>query len=233
MSVVAFIFARGGSKGLINKNLRLLGGKPLIGLAIECSLAVKKIERVIVSTDSFEIADIAREFGAEVPFMRPADLATDTSSEWLSWQHGLNFLLETTGFLPKAMLSVPPTAPLRSHLDVENCLNRFLEMNFDVVVSVTEAHRNPFFNMVVNQPDGTVELVATSESVFIRRQDAPRVYDMTTVCYAAKPEFVLENNSMFAGKVGAVVVPPERAIDIDTQLDFQIAEALYGKIGGN
>ena len=123
MKVVAFIFARGGSKGLPGKNIRPLGGKPLIAWSIEHALAVKRIERVIVSTDSEEIAAVARDYGAEVPFIRPAELAQDDSPEWLSWRHALNYLGETTGALPEVMVSVPTTAPLRLAIDIENCLD--------------------------------------------------------------------------------------------------------------
>jgi N-acylneuraminate cytidylyltransferase len=97
MSTVAFIFARGGSKGLPGKNIRNFGGKPLIAWSIECALSVKAIDQVIVSTDSEEIAEISKSFGAEVPFIRPSELATDQSPEWLSWQHALRFLEKSSG----------------------------------------------------------------------------------------------------------------------------------------
>mgnify|MGYP003682320079 CR=1 FL=1 len=224
MKAVAFIFARGGSKGLPDKNIRPLGGKPLIGWSIEHALAVKRIERIIVSTDSEEIAAVAREYGAEVPFIRPEELAQDNSPEWLAWRHALNFLLKTTGELPEVMVSVPATGPLRWVIDIENCLDEYEKGDVDMVITVTEAHRNPHFNMVKTCADGTVALVNPPESAIHRRQDAPVVYDMTTVCYVANPEFVMNNNAIFEGQVMAVHVPIERAIDIDTLLDFQIAE---------
>lgn len=123
MNTVAFIFARGGSKGLPGKNIRPLGGKPLIAWSIDQALAVKRIARVIVSTDSREIADVARKYGAEVPFIRPEQLARDDSPEWLSWRHALNYLMDTDGALPEAMVSIPTTAPLRLPIDIENCLD--------------------------------------------------------------------------------------------------------------
>ena len=101
MKAVAVIFARGGSKGLPGKNIRPLAGKPLIAWAIEHALAVKRIDRVIVSTDSEEIAAVAREYGAEVPFLRPAELARDDSPEWLAWRHALNYFLNVDGVLPE------------------------------------------------------------------------------------------------------------------------------------
>ena len=122
MSVVAFIFARGGSKGLPGKNIRLFNGKPLIAWSIEQALSVKKIDKVYVSTDSKEIAKIATSYGAEVPFLRPAEFSLDNSSEWSAWRHALNFMNEKFGNLPNLMVSIPSTAPLRLAIDIENCI---------------------------------------------------------------------------------------------------------------
>jgi CMP-N-acetylneuraminic acid synthetase len=224
MSVIAFIFARGGSKGLPGKNIRFLGGKPLIAWSIEHAFAIDRIDRVIVSTDSLDIAEVARKFGAEVPFIRPAELASDNSPEWLSWQHALNYLLKTDGTLPDAMVSVPTTAPLRKPIDIENCIDEYNKGDADIIITVSEAHRSPYFNMVKNKADGTVELVNSQKSSVVRRQDTPIVYDMTTVAYVATSKFVLTHDSIFEGKVRAVKVPTERAIDIDTLMDFHMAE---------
>jgi CMP-N-acetylneuraminic acid synthetase len=226
MKAVAFIFARGGSKGLPRKNIRPLNGKPLIAWSIEHALSVKRIKRVIVSTDSDEIAELARQYGAEVPFMRPAELAADNSPEWLAWRHALSYLRESTGELPEVMVSVPTTAPLRLPIDIENCLDEYEKGDADMVITVTDAHRSPYFNMVKTNADGSVGLVNPPQPAIARRQDAPVVYDMATVCYVANPVFVMTHNATFEGKVKAVNIPAERAIDIDTLLDFQIAESL-------
>ena len=124
------------------------------------------------------------------------------------------------------MVSLPPTAPLRLEIDIENCLDEYEKGDVDTVITVTDAHRNPYFNMVKTNADGTVRLVNSMKSTVTRRQDAPVVYDITTVCYVVNPEFVINNNSTFEGRVKAVHVPPERALDIDTLLDFQITETL-------
>jgi CMP-N-acetylneuraminic acid synthetase len=226
MKTVAFIFARGGSKGLPGKNIRVFDGKPLIAWSIELALSVKRIERVIVSTDSEEIAEIARQYGAEVPFIRPAELAGDESPEWSAWRHGLEFLRSDTGTFPETMISLPATAPLRLAIDIENCLDEYEKGSVDVVVTVTDAHRSPYFNMVKDNADGTVGLVNVPMTAVVRRQDAPMVYDMTTICYVANSKFVLSRNSIFEGRVKAIQVPIERAIDIDSLLDFQVAEFL-------
>jgi CMP-N-acetylneuraminic acid synthetase len=226
MKTVAFIFARGGSKGLPGKNIRLLEGKPLIAWSIEHALAVKKIDRVIVSTDCEEIAEIARNYGAEVPFIRPSNLAEDDTPEWLAWRHALNYLMETSGSLPDIMISLPATAPLRLPIDIDNCLYEYEKGDVDAVITATDAHRNPYFNMIMLNADGFVSLVNSSKSGIVRRQDVPIVYDMTTVCYVLSPEFVMTHNALFEGKVKMIHVPAERAIDIDTLLDFHIAESI-------
>lgn len=219
--VIGCIFARGGSKGVPRKNIRLLAGKPLLAYAIETALASRWIGRVVVSTDDAEIAAVARQYGAEVPFIRPAELARDDSPEWLAWQHAIRMLGDMDIFV-----SVPPTSPLRAVGDVDACIEKLMESDADAVITVRLAERNPYFNMVTLDEDGYAQLVIPSGPKVHRRQEAPVVYDVTTVAYAARPEFVLRASSLFEGRLKAVVVPAERAIDIDTELDFKFAEFL-------
>jgi CMP-N-acetylneuraminic acid synthetase len=226
MKVVALICARGGSKGLPGKNLHPLAGRPLIEWAITHAKAVRRIGRTIVSTDSEQIAAIARDAGAEVPFLRPPELAEDNSPEWLVWRHALNYLRQSQGSYPDALIVVPTTAPLRSSLDLEKCLDEYAKGSADVVITVTDAHRSPYFNMVKCNADGTVALIIRPDNTVTRRQDAPKVFDMTTVAYVASPEFVVERDGIFEGRVRSVHIPPERAVDIDTLLDIQFAEFL-------
>jgi CMP-N-acetylneuraminic acid synthetase len=226
MNIVAFIFARGGSKGLPGKNLRPLCGKPMIAWAIEQAKAVASINRVIVSTDCEEIAAVARMYGAHVPFMRPVQLAQDDSPEWLAWRHALSWLQEHEGVLPDVMMSVPATAPLRTPEDIDRCLDEYAKGDVDAVVTVSEANRNPYFNMVKKNADGTVSLVIPPQNALSRRQDAPEVFDMATVAYVLRPRFILEHLSLFEGRLRAVCIPRERSVDIDTLLDFHIAEFL-------
>ena len=219
---VAFIFARGGSKGIPRKNIKLLGGRPLIAWSIETALKCPSIDRVIVSTDDQEIADVAMSFGAEVPFIRPAELAEDTSPEWYAWRHAVNFV-ESEGFKFDKFVSLPATSPLRSVDDVENCIAA-LDGQTDVVLTVKEAERSPYFNMVTIDEEGFSHLAITPDIAVMRRQDAPKVYDMTTVCYVTRPKFILSNFGVFSGRVRPVIVPVSRAIDIDNPVDFQMAE---------
>jgi len=227
--VVGAVFARGGSKGVPRKNLRLLAGKPLIAHAIQSALVSEIINRVIVSTDDVEIASVARQYGAEVPFMRPPELAGDESPEWLAWQHALRALSENGAPEIEVFVSIPPTSPLRAIQDIDACVQALRESDADIVITVKPAERSPYFNMVSLDEGGNARLVIQPEGTLHRRQDAPPVYDVTTVAYAARPDFVLGAKSIFDGKVKAVVVPAERALDIDTELDFQFAEFLLSK----
>ncbi|XPV76202.1 MAG: cytidylyltransferase domain-containing protein [Desulfovibrio sp.] len=222
--IYGFIFARGGSKGLPGKNIRPLGGVPLIGRAIQSGMKSGLIEKIFVSTDDPEIAAVAKEYGAEVPFMRPDELAKDTSAEWDAWRHAIENVDDFDIFI-----SLPATAPLRTEEDVTNCINCFLEGDVDVVVTATEAHRHPSFNMITEDDKGYASLVMPLEGLITRRQDAPEVFDMTTVAYVSTPSYIKNNDSVFRGKVKAVIIPPERAIDIDTQLDFDFAEFLLSR----
>ena len=227
MSTVACIFARAGSKGIPNKNIKTFSGKPLISWAVELALQVRQINEVFISTDSEEIAEIARMAGATVPFIRPSELATHTSPEWHSWQHFIKYLTDKGGRLPEAFLSLPATSPLRSTIDVENCLNEFKKGRADFVVGITPSLRNPYFNMVKKRENNQLNLVIQQVEKYSGRQDTPEIFDLTTVCYVGKPSTILTKNSIFDGKVAGVEIPRERAIDIDTELDFQIAEFLF------
>ena len=219
MKRIAFIFARGGSKGLPGKNILNIAGKPLIAHAIELGLKSKLIDRVIVSTDDEKIADLSRKHGAEVPFMRPEDLASDNAPEWKVWQHAVKKIGSFDVFI-----SLPPTSPCRSLEDVENCIRLYESSDADMVVTMKKAERSPWFNMVNLDESGEVLLV--NKGSFQRRQDAPQVFDMTTVCYVSSPDFIRDNNRIWDGVVRAVEVPKERAIDIDDYWDFKMAEMI-------
>ncbi|MEI9897791.1 MAG: acylneuraminate cytidylyltransferase family protein [Chthoniobacter sp.] len=227
MKIVACIFARGGSKGVPRKNIRLLGGKPLIGRAIEAALASSLIDRVIVSTDDAEIAGVARRFGAEIPFMRPAELATDQASEWLAWKHAAQFLrAEPGGAEVGALVSVPTTSPLRITEDVDAAIRAFDPATTDAVIAVREAQRNPYFNMVRIDSDGYARLVMAQAGGPTRRQDVPPIFDVTTVADVAGIDYILSSPSFFAGRIKAVEVPASRSIDIDSEDDLAMAEFL-------
>jgi N-acylneuraminate cytidylyltransferase len=224
-SAIGFIFARGGSKGLPGKNVRLLAGKPLIAHAVEAALGSQALDRVMVSTDDPEIAEAARAAGAEIPFMRPAELASDTSPEWLSWRHAVTWLDEQ-GILPQTFVTVPATAPLRLPSDIDACVARFAQGDVDVVFTVTESGANPYFNLVSLDGQGLAQRM-TLDGEIARRQDAPRFYEIIPACYVTTPQFIRQADGLFEGRVGVVPIPRHRAADIDDLTDFVIAEALW------
>lgn len=226
MSTFAMIFARGGSKGLPNKNIKLLNGKPLIAYSIEQALRVNEISRVIVSTDCPHIQKVAKDYGADTPFLRPISLADDSSPEWLSWQHALLYLRDIENDFPNNFISLPAVAPLRSIDDIQKCLEKFRGGDCDAVVTITKSSHSPYFNMVSKNNDGQINILADATTEHFRRQDTPQSFNLTTVAYVLSSEFVLNNKSIFSGRVKAVEIPAERAIDIDNLLDFEIAEFL-------
>jgi CMP-N-acetylneuraminic acid synthetase len=223
LKTFAFVFARGGSKGIPGKNTRDLAGKPLLAHSLEIAKALPEVSGVFVSTDDPGIARVARDWGVEV-VDRPESLATDSSPEWLSWQHAIRWVSEHYGSFSR-FVSLPATAPLRNTDDVSRCLQA-LDQETDVVVSVTEASSSPWFNMVRVENDGQIRLLADGDGQVARRQDAPTIFDMTTVAYVSRPSFILENSGIWQGRVRGVIVPGERALDIDTPLDFKFAEFL-------
>ena len=224
-NVVGFVFARGGSMRIPKKNIRFLAGKPLIAYAIEIALQSRFINRVVVSTDDDEIARVAKEFGAEVPFLRPKELAQNDSPEWLAWKHAIRTLnTQEHGNGLDIFVSIPPTAPLRTVEDVDKCIETYLTNDVDAIITVKNAAHHPSFNMVMIDENNYTRLVLPPDKPIIRSQDAPPVYDMLTVAYVAKPEFILEADSLFDGRVKSVLVPEERALDIDTETDFKLAE---------
>jgi len=229
---IAFVFARGGSQ-MKGKNLRPLAGSSLLARAIGVAKAVHGIDRVVVSTDDDVIAAAGLAAGAEVPFRRPAALATDAAPEWLAWRHAISWARDHHGAAAlERFVSVPTTAPLRVPGDVEACLAAYDEGRWDVVLTVRPAERNPYFNMVRLDADGRAHRAADPGIRIAGRQMAPPMYDVTTVAYVASPDFVLRAEGLFDGRVKAVVVPKERAVDIDDEWDLVTAEAFLRRMTG-
>ena len=221
----ALICARGGSKGLSGKNLRLLDGKPLIAHAIETAHQCSLIERIFVSTDNSDIATVAASLGAEVPFVRPSILSGDNAPEWAVWQHAVNYF-ESNNLQTDTLVVLPPTGPLRRIQDISKAINVFSESNFDIVITVTEARRSPQFNMVKQEKNGAVSLAMPNNEKISRRQDSQPFFDVTTNCYVVRPDYVRNADHLFSGNVGAVCVPFETGIDIDDEFDLELAEFL-------
>jgi CMP-N-acetylneuraminic acid synthetase len=220
----AFIFARGGSKGLPGKNIKLLSGKPLIQYSIEAAYKTYGIDKVFVSTDDNEIAEVARSNGAII-IKRPSELSQDYSPEWLAWRHAIGWVKDRYGDFNE-FLSLPVTSPLRSVKDIEAAILKKSNVNADACIAITPASRSPYFNMVSKVDQNFVELVNRPNEVIFNRQNAPKVFDITTVVYVVNVEFIMTNDNLFDGRVASVEVPKYRSVDIDDIYDFKFAESI-------
>ncbi len=221
MTTFAFIFARGGSVGVPRKNVKELLGKPLIAYSIEIAKKISSIERIFVSTDDQEISKVAKDYGAEV-IDRPSIISQSDSPEWLAWRHAIEALKEK-GMDFDVFLSLPTTSPLREAEDIKACLNSF-DDSVDMVLTMAESSRSPWFNMV-KEKDGYLSLLIEGGDIS-RRQDAPKSYDLTTVAYVTRPEYIMSADRIFQGRVKGITIPQERSLDIDTEFDFLIAELI-------
>jgi N-acylneuraminate cytidylyltransferase/CMP-N,N'-diacetyllegionaminic acid synthase len=225
--VVCVIPARGGSKGLPGKNIKNFCGKPLIAYTIEHARQSKYVDRVIVSTEAEEISQISLEYGAEVPFMRPMELAGDSSNTVDVLLHAINWLENVDRYVFDILLLLHTTTPLRSVEDIDKSIAFLVEERADNVFSVTEAHRNPYFNMVELNKSGYADLV--KQGNFVTRQGAPLVYDMNSSIYVWWKESLKEKKRIFLDKTKIYIMPKGRSIDIDDAIDFKIAEFLRTK----
>lgn len=222
------ICARGGSKGIKSKNIRKLAGKPLIYYTIKQATGWARGKHVVVSTDSEEIARIAKEYRAEVPFMRPQELASDIAGKVAAIKHALESSEEIFGETYDVVMDLDVTSPVRTVQDLENAYKLFLEKRPKTLFSVTPARRNPYFNMVEDIEDGKVKLCKAGN--FARRQDAPKVYDMNASIYIYDRNFLLENGNESAVSDNSIIyVMDDISIDIDSELDFKFIEFLIKK----
>lgn len=228
MKPICIIAARGGSKGVPRKNIRQLLNKPLIAYTIEKSIDSKLFDHVVVSTEDVEIAKIAKQYGAEVPFMRPKKLSRDNSAEIDAWKHAIYFFKKKKIEFD-ALVSLPCTSPLRDLSDVVKCIKKFKNNKFDSVISVKKSNRNPYFNMVEKKKHNNYNIVIRSKKYIHNRQMAPSTFDVSTVCFISKIKYILKHKNLFDGKVGIVEIPIIRSIDIDSQIDYKIAKNIYEK----
>lgn len=227
--VLALISARGGSKGLPGKNIRCLAGKPLIVYSIEAALQAENIDRVVVSTDSQEIADVARQSGAEVPFMRPSELARDDTPSLPVSQHAVAWLREHEGWSCDILAELPPVAPLRTIHDIEAALSMLTESGADSVISLcaVEGAYHPYWMKRIDN-DRVIPLMNLPRE-YTRRQDLPPVYRRNGALIAVWTHVLMEKNSYYGDEIRGYLMPEARSIDIDNELDFAVAEVLMGQ----
>jgi CMP-N,N'-diacetyllegionaminic acid synthase len=223
LNILAIIAARGGSKGIPRKNVRLLCGKPLIAYTIEAALGSKGINRVVVSTEDEEIAKVSKEYGAEV-VTRPPELARDDTPSLPVFQHAIGHLQETDDYRPQVIVILQPTSPLRTIEDIDRAIEQFLEARCDSVVSVCEVEHPPYW-MYTLEGDRLKPVIKGGEKV-TRRQDAAKVYRLNGAVYVTGNDIIMGGSRVLGRDTRAYVMPLERSIDIDTELDFKLAELL-------
>lgn len=222
MRYLAVIPARGGSKGVPKKNIRNLAGKPLIHHTISAARKVFDDADICVSTDSVEIKSVAEDTGIEVPFIRPEELATDTTGSREVLLHALNYYKEI-GKIYDAVVMLQPTSPLRRASHIKEALELY-SGNIDMVVSVFETSSNPYYVLFEENMDGFLE--KSKEGNFTRRQDLPKVWEFNGAVYVINPSSLSKYPISKFPKIVKYVMPEEMSIDIDTEMDFKLAEFL-------
>ena len=229
--ILATICCRGGSKGVPGKNIRLLHGRPLIAYTIAAAKESLKINDLIISTDDVQIAAAAKALGANVPFMRPADLASDTASKWPVFIHALETYEKLTGKTVDYLVDLDVTVPLKTSADIDGAITMALaDPNIDVVITGYEPERNPYFNMMEICEDGFARIVKQAAKPIVRRQDAPLVYSLTPATYVVKRSALYNYEHWSKARCKIYPIPRERAVDIDTELDFKIVEFLMNQL---
>jgi N-acylneuraminate cytidylyltransferase len=222
--IIAIIPARGGSKGLPRKNIKLFNGKPLIAYTIEVALASEYIERIFVSTNDKEIADISRKYKAEV-IMRPDDISKDNSLRKDAIKHVIKTLKTEMKYSPEIIVYLQPTSPLRTVKDLDSALEMYLNNDCDSVVSVCESKDSPYWSLIVKHK--YIEpLFGWEYFTNMRRQDLPTTFILNGAIYITSVIRFLENNNLFSRKTLPYKMPIGRSVDIDDEFDFKLAEWL-------
>ncbi len=227
--IVAAICARGGSKGVPRKNLRALHGTPLIGRAVQQALASRIFDRVVASTDDAEMARVAAEFGAEVPFLRPPELAQDNTNKWDVFRHLVRELEASGGRRVGVLADLDTGAALRTVADIEAAVERLMVTGADVCVTAYEADHNPYYNMVELDAAGLARVCIRPERPIANRQQAPAVYNLSPAIFAIRRDALWEHEHWSQCEMTLSIIPRERAVDIDTELDFRLVETLMAR----
>lgn len=226
MEVLAIIPARSGSKSVIDKNIRIIGGKPMIAHSIKHGLDSKLINRVIVSTDSEKYADIAKEYGAEIPFIRPAEYATDTALDIDVFYHALNFLKDTEGYVPDIVVQLRPTYPIRDIKDINNMITYMVDHpEVDSMRCIAPAKEVPYKMWLINgNVDGanvesiTPLMTDIEECYNMPRQQLPKAYYQNACIDVVRSEVILEQKSMSGKNIAGYIM--NENFDIDTEEEF-------------
>ena len=226
MKRLCTICARGGSKGVKGKNIRPLLGKPLIAHSIEQAKASGLFEAIAVSSDSDIILGISREWGVDYLIKRPDELATDQAAKLPVIRHCVAEVERQKGYSFDIIVDLDATSPLRLIEDIQNAVALLEKGGAGNVITAMPSRRSPYFNIVELNADGIVELSKQLKTVIVRRQDAPKCYDMNASIYVWKRQVLFASDTIFNEDTKLYVMPEERSIDIDSELDFKFVEFL-------
>lgn len=226
MKRICTICARGGSKGVVNKNVREIAGKPLLAYTIQQAQQSKLFDIIAVSSDSQQILDIAKSFGVDHIVKRPDELATDAAAKLPVIQHCVDSVEKEINVIFDTLVDLDATSPLRSVKDICNAVEMLENNKVSNVITGMPARRSPYFNMVKVNNQGTAELVQKLDCNIVRRQDAPKCYDMNASIYVWSRKGLFEYETLFHHDTLLYVMPEERSIDIDSPLDFLFVEFL-------
>ncbi|MDF2506553.1 MAG: flagellar modification protein [Microbacterium sp.] len=226
---ICTITVRAGSKGVPGKNLRIVAGRPMFGHSVTQAVATGLFDEVVVSSDSEEILALAPTFGATGVVRRPAEMATDTAGKVPAIAHAVRTTEQRTGQTYDVCVDLDATSPLRTLDDIRTAVRMFEESDAASLITGAEARRNPYFNLVEEQPDGTVAVSKQPDDAVLRRQDAPRCFDMNGSIYVWRRESLLEDQVVFLPSTILYEMPAERSIDVDSEFDFRIVEWLMGQ----
>lgn len=229
MKRICTICARGGSKGVKNKNVRVIAGKPLLVHTIEQARQSGLFDVLAVSSDSGDILRIAREAGADYAIQRPDELATDSAAKLPVILHCVEEVERLRGTAFDIVVDVDATSPLRIPDDICGAVALLEESGVSNVITGAPARRSPYFNLVEEDANGVVQLAKKPATPIVRRQDAPKCYDMNASIYVWQREALHNGAGIFNGDTRIFVMPEERSIDIDSELDFAIVELLLNK----
>lgn len=227
--ILCTICARGGSKGVKNKNIKPLHGKPLIAYTIEQAKASNLFEHIVVSSDSEDIIQIAKDYGAEVFFKREPQMASDTAGKLEVIRDAFIKSEQYYNMTFDYLIDLDATAPLRTPEDITNAFNQFIQNKNDNLITAMPSRRSPYFNLIEQNKDGKVSLSKSLDNTIVRRQDAPKTFDMNASIYIWKRDIILNYDKLFLENTGLYIMPEERSIDIDSELDFKFVEFLVTK----
>lgn len=223
--MLGLVTARGGSRAIRRKNIRLVAGKPLVAWTIQAALDCRSLNRVVVSTDDAEIEEVCLKWGAEVPFRRPVELAQDNSPHVDVIAHAVEWLMTNEDYCPDYIVLLQPTSPLRTAQDIDGAVALALQRNADCVVGVSESPAHPYLNKRITEEGKLVDFVDTPKG-YLPRQSFPPAYIVNGAIYLARRDVLLRERTWYTSRTYPYIMSPEHSLDVDTSWDLYLADLM-------